>query len=89
MTPIFHARPNGRFMEIKSNLRRKRNFTEQIKTPIFFEAVLAVENMYEPQFNLEDQGNSSILKDDFSARADPSTFTSIELVLLDQSNEIS
>ena len=45
MTPIFHARPNGRFMEIKSNLRRKRNFTEQIKTPIFFKAVLAVENM--------------------------------------------
>ena len=32
----------------------ERNFIEQIKAPIFLEAVLAKEMMLEPQFNLED-----------------------------------
>ena len=39
-----HARPHGRFMQIQSNLRRK-NLIEQIKAPVFLEAVLAVEVM--------------------------------------------
>ena len=50
-------------------------------------AVLAIETMYEPQSNLEEKVNPSILKDDFSSRADPSIFTSIAPVLLVQSNE--
>ena len=54
---------------------------ELINTPIFLEAVLA---MQEPQSNLEEKVNPSILKDDFSTRTDPSTFTSLELVLLYQ-----
>ena len=34
--------------------------------------------------DLEEKVNPSILKDDFSTRTDPSTFTSLELVLLYQ-----
>ena len=45
--------------------------------------------MYEPQSNLEEKVNSSILKDDFSSTVDPSILTSIAPVLLDQSNETS
>ena len=48
-------------------------------TPI--EAVLAIEIEWEPQSNLEEKVNPSILKDDFSSRTDPFIFTSIEPVL--------
>ena len=44
MTTVLHPWPYGRFMEIQSNLRRK-NFIEQIKVPIFLEAVSAREIM--------------------------------------------
>ena len=40
----------------------KRNFIEQIRAPIFLEAVLAIQKMYEPQSNLEEKVNPSILK---------------------------
>ena len=85
MTTTFHAWPYGRFIEIQSNLRRKK----RIKAPIFLETVLAIEIMQEPQSNLEDKVNPSILKVDFSSRTDPSIFTSITPVLLDWSNETS
>ena len=65
----------------------ERNFIERIEFPIFLEAVLAI--MKEPQSNLEETINPSILKDDFSSRTDPSFFTSIEPLLLDWSNETS
>ena len=65
----------------------ERNFIERIEFPIFLEAVLAI--MKEPQSNLEEKINPSILKDDFSSRTDPSFFTSIEPLLLDWSNETS
>ena len=68
---------------------REKNFIEPIKAPIFLEVVLGLEIMYEPQSNLEENVNPSILKDYFSFRKDPSIFTSIEPVLLDQSNETS
>ena len=45
--------------------------------------------MCKPQFNLEEKDNASTLKDDFSSRTDPSTFTSIVTVLLHHSNKIS
>ena len=67
----------------------ERNFVERIKAPIFSEAVLAKEIMHEPQFNLEKKVDSSILKDDFSSRTDPSILTSIAPELLDQSNKTS
>ena len=45
--------------------------------------------MEEPQSNLEEKVNLSILTDKFSSRTDPSISTSIEPVLLDWSNETS
>ena len=45
--------------------------------------------MWESYYNLEENVHSSILKDDFSSRIDPSIFISIAPVLLDQSNETS
>ena len=64
-------------------------FIEQMKAPIFLEGVLTMEIMKEPQSNLEEKVNPSIIKDDFSSRTGPSIFTSITPVLLDQSNETS
>ena len=42
MTSIFHESPDGRFIEIQSNLRRKK-LHKAIKAPVFLEAVLAIE----------------------------------------------
>ena len=53
MTAVFHARLYGRFMETYSNLRR--NFMEQIKAPIFFETVLAIEIMSELPSNFAEK----------------------------------
>ena len=47
MTTVFHAWPYGRFIEIQNNLKRKK-FIEQIKAPIFLEAVLARDNVRAP-----------------------------------------
>ena len=88
MTTEFHTWVYGRFKEIQSNFRRKK-LIEQIKAPVFLETVLAIEVMEEPQSNLEEKVNPRILKDDFSSRADPSMFTSIDPLLLDWSNESS
>ena len=87
MTKVFHALVYGRFIEILTNLRRKK-LIERIKAPIFLEVVLAIEIMQEAQSNLEEKVNPSILKD-FSSRTDPSIFTSTAPVLLDRSNETS
>ena len=54
---------------------------------IFLEAVLAIKVMQEPQSNLEEKFNPSILKDDISSRTDPSIIKSIAPVLLDWSIE--
>ena len=43
MTTVFHPWAYGRFIEIQSNLQK--NFIEQIKVPIFLEAVLTIEIM--------------------------------------------
>ena len=53
----------------------ERNFIERMKAPIFLEAVLAIEIMQEPQSNLGERGNPSILKDDVSSATDPSILT--------------
>ena len=50
----------------------ERNFIERMKAPIFLEAVLAIDTMQEPQSNLEDKVNPSILKDDYFSKTDPS-----------------
>ena len=59
-----------------------------MNAPIFLEADL-VEIMEELQSSLEKKVNRSILKDDFSSRADWSIFISIAPMLLDWSNETS
>ena len=51
------------------------------------EGVLATETVQETQSNLEDKGNPSFLKDDFSSKTDPLIFTSIAPELLDRSIE--
>ena len=43
-----------------------------MKASIFLEAVLAIDTMQEPQSNLEDKVNPSILKDDYFSKTDPS-----------------
>ena len=53
------------------------------------EAVSAIEIIQGPQSNLEEKVNRSILKYDFSSRADPSIFASIEPLFIDRSNETS
>lgn len=45
-TKVFHSKPYGRFRVIKSNLRR--NFRLQIKAAIFFEVVLAINDLRDP-----------------------------------------
>ena len=87
MTIIIHAWPYGRFIEIYKATSGEKNFIEQIKPLIFFQTVLAIEIMYEPQPNLEEKVNPSILKGDFSSRTDQSTFKLVAPVLLDQSNK--
>ena len=57
------------------------------QAPIFSEAVLVIEIMYESQSNLEEKVTPSILKDEFSSRTDPAIFRSIAPVLLDRANE--
>ena len=49
-----------------SSTSREKNFIEKIKVPIFVEALLAKGIILEPQSNLEEKVNTSILKDDFS-----------------------
>ena len=75
MTTVFYTRLYCRFIEIQSNLRKKK--LHRIKVPIFLEAGLTIEIILESQFNLEEKNNASILKDDFSSTKDPPIFTSI------------
>ena len=79
MITVFHARLYCRFIE--------RNFTERIKASIFLEAVLAIEIILKPQSNLEENGISSILSDDFFSKTDPSILPSIGPVFLDRSSK--
>ena len=50
---------HGRMVHLQTT-SGERKFIEQIKAPIFLEAVLTVEIMYEPQSNLEEKVNPSI-----------------------------
>ena len=69
-----------------SNISKKQL---EARLQIFLEAILAIVIMQESQFYLEEKGNPSILKDYFSSRTDPSIFTSIAPILLDQSDKTS
>ena len=88
MTTVFHTWPYGRFIEIQSNLRRKKLHRTNQGSNFLGESFGNRDNVRVPiQFRRESQPQH--LKDYFSSRTDPSIFTSIAPVLLDQSNETS
>ena len=81
---------HGRMVDLQYRATSgERKFIEQIKAPIFLEAVLAIAIMKDAQSNLEEKVNPTILKDHFSSRTDPSIFTFAAPVFLDRSNKTS
>ena len=58
-----------------------------MKTPILLDAVLEKETMQMLQSNLEEKGNPSILKYDFSSKTYPSIYTSVTPQLFDWLNK--
>ena len=87
MTTEFHAKPLGRFMEIESNLRRKKlHRTNQGSNFLGGNFIKRVNVRAPIQLRGERQCQC---QDDFSSRRDQSNFTSIVPVLLYWSNEIS
>ena len=88
MITVFHACPYGRFTEIQSNLRRKELHRMNHGSNFLVGSFSNRDYIIAPiQFGRE--VNPSILKNDISSRTDPSIFTSLAPVLLDQSNETS
>ena len=69
MTTVLHTWVYGRFIEMQSNLRRKK-----LKAPIFLGASFSHRD-YGPKSNFEEKVNLSNLKDDFSSRIDPFIFS--------------
>ena len=64
----------------------ERGFIEEIKAPIFLEAVLAIETIQMSLFNLEEKWNLNFLNDDFFIQ-DPSFSTSAIPQLLERLKE--
>ena len=87
MTTVLHAWLYGRFTEIQSNLRKKLHRTNQGSN--FLGGIFNNGSNVRAPIQFRRESQPSILKDDFSLRTGPSTFTSIAPVLLDQSNETS
>ena len=88
MIILFHTWWHGRFVEIQSNLKRKKLHRINQRSNFLGGSLSKRGNVRAPiQFRRESQ--SYILKDDFSSRTNPSIFTSIAPVFLDQSNENS
>ena len=81
MATVFHTWQYGRFIEMQSNLRRKKlhraNQGSNFLAGIFSNRDNVRASI---QFRRE---SLIILKDDFSSRTDPTIFTSIAQVLLD------
>ena len=88
MTGVLHTWPYDRFIEIQSNLRRKKLHRMNQGSNFLGGSFSNRDNVRAPmQFRRESQPQH--LKDAFSLRADPSIFTSTAPVFLDQSNETS
>ena len=88
MTTVFHAWLYVRFIEIQSNLRRKKLHRKNQSSNFLAGSFSNRENLRAPiQFWRESQPQH--LKDDFSSRTDPSISTSTPPMLLDWSNETS
>ena len=86
MTTVFYAWLYGRFIEIQSNLRREKlHRTKQGSNLCSF----SNKNSVTAPIQLKRESQPQHLKRWFSSRTDPSIFTLIAPVLLDQSNETS
>ena len=84
MTTVFHTRPYGRCIDILDNLRRKKLHRTNQGSNSLGGGFSNRDNIRVPT-NLEEKVNPSI----FFSRTDPSIFTVIVPVLLNQSNETS
>ena len=88
MATVFPAWSYGRFIEIPSNLMRKKLRRTNHSMNFLGGSFSNRDNVRAPiQFRRE--GQSQHLNDDFSSRTDLSIFTSIASVLLDWSNKTS
>ena len=84
MTTVFHARLFGRFIEIQNNLRRKKlNRTNQSSNSL--EGSFSSRDNVTTVIQFRRERQPEHFENDFSSRKDPSIFTSIGPVLLDQS----
>ena len=82
MATVFHIWLYGRFIEIQSNLRRKKLHRTN-EGSNFLGGSFSNRDNVRPPIELEEKVNPSILKDDFSLRTDLSIFTSITPAFLD------
>ena len=72
------------FKEIQSNLRRKKLHRAN-QSSNFLRDSFNIRNNLRAPIQVRREVNCNIFNDDFSSRTDPSIFTSIATVLLDQS----
>ena len=71
MTTVFYTWPYGRFIEIQSNLRRKKlHRMNQVSN--FLGGSFSNRDNVRAQIQFKEKVNPSILKDYFSSRTDPS-----------------
>ena len=89
MTTVFYARPYGRFIEIKSNLKRKKLHRTKQSSNFLGGSFINGENVSPNSIPKIERDNPIILKGDFSSRINPFIFTSIAPMLLNRSNETS
>ena len=87
MTTVFHAKPYGRFIKIKSNFRRKKlHITDQGSN--FLGDSLRIKDIVRAPIQFK-RDSLITFKDNFSSRTDPFTLTSIAPELLDRSSKTS
>lgn len=80
MTTIFHARSDGKFIEIEHNLREKRFYVKDHGFTVLRDSTPS---------NLGEKAFPSISKDDFSTRTNPPIFTSMSTDSFEQQVEFS
>ena len=82
MTTVFHAWLYGKFIEIQSNLMRKK-LHKMNQGSNFLGSIFSNRDNIRAPIQFQEKVNPSILKNDFSSRTDPSIFTSVAPVLFD------
>ena len=88
MATVFHAWPYCRFIEILSNLRRKK-LLKRNQGSNFLEGNFSNSNNVRALIQPRKEVNTSIIKDDFSSKTDPSIFASLEPLLSHHSSKTS